>query len=100
MLRSFFYCIFGIYVPFVSAIVVAAVRFIRILISHNDEHLANYIAKNNVLRSIVDTFISNGNCYNLLNSTVLELFEHIRKENLKILLKNYRHHSCGIQLWT
>ncbi|XP_076944350.1 uncharacterized protein LOC143614952 [Bidens hawaiensis] len=68
-------------------LVVAAVRFTRILISHNDEHLASYIAKNNVLKPIIDTFISNGNRYNLLNSAVLELFEHIRKENLKILLK-------------
>ncbi|KAI3826043.1 hypothetical protein L1987_00085 [Smallanthus sonchifolius] len=68
-------------------LVVAAVRFIRTLISHNDEHLASYIAKNNVLRPIIDTFISNGNRYNLLNSAVLELFEHICKENLKILLK-------------
>ncbi|KAL8263404.1 hypothetical protein R6Q59_024753 [Mikania micrantha] len=68
-------------------LVVAAVRFIRTLISHNDEHLASYIAKNNILRPIVDAFISNGNRYNLLNSAVLELFEHIRKENLKILLK-------------
>ncbi|KAJ0624993.1 putative armadillo-like helical, PH-like domain superfamily protein [Helianthus annuus] len=68
-------------------LVVAAVRFIRTLISHNDEHLASYIAKNNVFRPIIDAFVSNGNRYNLLNSAVLELFEHIRKENLKILLK-------------
>ncbi|KAI7732180.1 hypothetical protein M8C21_004022 [Ambrosia artemisiifolia] len=68
-------------------LVVAAVRFIRTLVSHNDEHLASYIAKNNIFKPIIDAFISNGNRYNLLNSAVLELFEHIRKENLKILLK-------------
>ena len=44
-----------------------------------DEHLMSYIAKNNVFRPIVDAFISNGSRYNLLNSAVLELFEHIRK---------------------
>ncbi|KAI7732177.1 hypothetical protein M8C21_018459 [Ambrosia artemisiifolia] len=69
-------------------LVVAAVRFIRTLISHNDEHLASYIAKNNIFKPIIDAFISNGNRYNLLNSAVLELFEHIRKENLKILLND------------
>ncbi|GJZ63973.1 serine/threonine-protein phosphatase 4 regulatory subunit 3-like protein isoform X4 [Tanacetum coccineum] len=68
-------------------LVVAAVRFMRTLISHNDENLAYYIAKNNVLRPIVDAFICNGSRYNLLNSAVLDLFEHIRKENIKILLK-------------
>ncbi|XP_071688497.1 uncharacterized protein [Rutidosis leptorrhynchoides] len=68
-------------------LVVAAVRFIRTLISHNDEHLSSYIAKNNVFKPIIDAFISNGSRYNLLNSVVLELFEHIRKDNMKILLK-------------
>ncbi|GKD51695.1 serine/threonine-protein phosphatase 4 regulatory subunit 3, partial [Tanacetum coccineum] len=68
-------------------LVVAAVRFMRTLISHNDENLAYYIAKNNVLKPIVDAFICNGSRYNLLNSAVLDLFEHIRKENIKILLK-------------
>lgn len=68
-------------------LVVAAVRFIRTLISHNDEHLMSYIVKNNTFKPIINAFISNGTRYNLLNSSVLELFEHIRKENLKTLLK-------------
>ncbi|KAA8527388.1 hypothetical protein F0562_034897 [Nyssa sinensis] len=65
----------------------AAVRFARALISRNDEHLMNHIVKNNLLKPIVDAFVGNGNHYNLLNSAILELFEYIRKENLKILLK-------------
>nr|XP_027060710.1 serine/threonine-protein phosphatase 4 regulatory subunit 3-like [Coffea arabica] len=68
-------------------LVVAAARFIRTLISRNDEHLLSHIVKNNLLKPIVDAFVSNGSRYNLLNSAVLELFEYIRKENLKILLK-------------
>ncbi|KAJ8560458.1 hypothetical protein K7X08_022318 [Anisodus acutangulus] len=68
-------------------LVVAAVRFMRTLISRNDEHLMNYIAKHNLLKPVVDVFVANGDRYNLLNSAVLELFEHIHKDNLKILLK-------------
>ncbi|KAJ8539795.1 hypothetical protein K7X08_014047 [Anisodus acutangulus] len=68
-------------------LVVAAVRFLRTLISRNDEHLMNHIAKHNLLKPVVDVFVANGDRYNLLNSAVLELFEHIRKDNLKILLK-------------
>ncbi|PSR85086.1 Serine/threonine-protein phosphatase 4 regulatory subunit like [Actinidia chinensis var. chinensis] len=68
-------------------LVVAAVRFFRTLISRNDEHLMNHIVKNNLFKPIVEAFIDNGNRYNLLNSAVLELFEYVRKENLKILLK-------------
>ncbi|XP_019180538.1 PREDICTED: serine/threonine-protein phosphatase 4 regulatory subunit 3 isoform X2 [Ipomoea nil] len=60
-------------------LIVSAVRFMRTLISRNDEHLMNHIVKNNLLKPIVDAFVANGNRYNLLNSAVLELFEYIRK---------------------
>ncbi|XP_059449711.1 uncharacterized protein LOC132180775 isoform X2 [Corylus avellana] len=68
-------------------LVVAAVRFIRTILSRHDEHLINHMVKHNLLKPIVDAFVGNGNRYNLLNSAVLELFEYIRKENLKFLLK-------------
>ncbi|KAJ8528766.1 hypothetical protein K7X08_030410 [Anisodus acutangulus] len=68
-------------------LVVAAVRFVRTLISRNDEYLMNHIAEKNLLKPIVNAFVANGDRYNLLNSAVLELFEYIRKDNLKILLK-------------
>ncbi|GMP57052.1 hypothetical protein CsSME_00021296 [Camellia sinensis var. sinensis] len=68
-------------------LVLAAVRFFRTLISRSDEHLMNHIVKNNLLKPIVQAFICNGNRYNLLNSAVLELFEYLCKENLKVLLK-------------
>ncbi|KAG4378396.1 hypothetical protein GLYMA_17G032400v4 [Glycine max] len=68
-------------------LVVGAVRFIRTILSRHDEHLINYFVRNNVLKPIIDAFVSNGNRYNLLHSAVLELFEFIQKENLKLLLK-------------
>ncbi|XP_021822514.1 serine/threonine-protein phosphatase 4 regulatory subunit 3 [Prunus avium] len=68
-------------------LVVAAVRFVRTILSRHDEHLINHIVKNNLLKPIVGAFVGNGNRYNLLNSAVLELFEFIRKENLKALVK-------------
>ncbi|KAL8026068.1 hypothetical protein ABFX02_14G005100 [Erythranthe guttata] len=68
-------------------LVVAAVRFVRMLVSRGDEHLMNHFVKNNLLKPIVDAFVANGDRYNLLNSVVLELFEYIRKENLKTLLR-------------
>ncbi|KAK7363499.1 hypothetical protein VNO77_05643 [Canavalia gladiata] len=68
-------------------LVVGAVRFIRTILSRHDEHLINYFVRNNVLKPIVNAFVYNGNRYNLLHSAILELFEFIRKENLKLLLK-------------
>ncbi|KAF5738760.1 Serine/threonine-protein phosphatase 4 regulatory subunit 3 isoform 2 [Tripterygium wilfordii] len=68
-------------------LVVSAVRFVRAILSCHEEHLVNHMVKNNLLKPIVDAFISNGDCYNLLHSAVLELFEYIRKENLKSLVR-------------
>ncbi|KAK1291208.1 hypothetical protein QJS10_CPB17g01109 [Acorus calamus] len=51
-----------------------------------DEFLFHHIIKNNLLKPVVEAFIKNGNRYNLLHSAVLELFEYIRKENLKALI--------------
>ncbi|KAL4312578.1 hypothetical protein GQ457_01G030080 [Hibiscus cannabinus] len=68
-------------------LVVAAVRFVRTILSRRDEHLINHFVKKNLLKPVVDAFVANGNRYNVLNSAVLELFEYIRKENLKLLVK-------------
>ncbi|XP_057958597.1 uncharacterized protein LOC131151368 [Malania oleifera] len=68
-------------------LVVAAIRFVRTILSQHDEHLINHIVKNNLLKPVVEAFVGNGDRYNLLNSAVLELFEYIRKENLKLLLR-------------
>ncbi|OVA02543.1 protein of unknown function DUF625 [Macleaya cordata] len=67
-------------------LVVAAVRFMRIIISRNDDQLLSHIVKKNLLKPIVEAFVDNGDRYNLLNSAVLDLFEYIRKENLKTLI--------------
>ncbi|KAL6532538.1 hypothetical protein OROGR_014508 [Orobanche gracilis] len=68
-------------------LVVAAIRFVRALVSRRDEHLMSHIVKNNILKHIIDVFVANGHRYNLLNSAVLELIEYIRKENLKVLIR-------------
>ncbi|CAN8269587.1 unnamed protein product [Cochlearia groenlandica] len=68
-------------------LVVAAIRFVRTLLVVHDDHVQNYVVKNNVLKPIIDVFIANGNRYNLLNSAVLDLLEHIRKGNATLLLK-------------
>ncbi|XP_022955487.1 serine/threonine-protein phosphatase 4 regulatory subunit 3-like isoform X2 [Cucurbita moschata] len=68
-------------------LVVAAVRFVRTILSRHDEHLINYFVKNSTLKPIIDAFVANGNRYNLLNSVVLDLLEFIRTENLKLLIR-------------
>ncbi|EES02902.2 hypothetical protein BDA96_03G163800 [Sorghum bicolor] len=67
-------------------LVVAAVRFMRTIISRNDEHLIRHVVKFNLLKPIIDVFVDNGERYNMLHSGVLELLEYIRKENIKALI--------------
>ncbi|KAK6138792.1 hypothetical protein DH2020_027469 [Rehmannia glutinosa] len=68
-------------------LVVAAIRFMRALVSRSDEHLMNHLVKNNLFQPIIDAFVANGHRYNLLNSAVLDLVEYIRQENKKVLLR-------------
>jgi protein phosphatase-4 regulatory subunit 3 len=67
-------------------LVVAAVRFMRTIISRNDEHLIRHVVKFNLLKPIIDAFLENGDRYNMLQSGVLELLEYIRKDSLKPLV--------------
>ncbi|KAJ6816673.1 serine/threonine-protein phosphatase 4 regulatory subunit 3B isoform X2 [Iris pallida] len=67
-------------------LVVAAVRFMRTIISRNDEHLLRHVVKNNLLKPIIEVFVENGNRYNMLHSGILDLLEYIRRDNLKSLI--------------
>ncbi|KAL4852743.1 Serine/threonine-protein phosphatase 4 regulatory subunit 3 [Chlorella vulgaris] len=67
-------------------LVVAAIRFLRAAVQMKDEFYNRYLVKNHLLGPVVAAFLANGSRYNLLNSACLELFDFIRKENLKGLL--------------
>lgn len=76
-------------------LVVAGIRFLRTIISRNDDSLHCHIVKNDLFDPVIQAFRANGNRYNLINSAVLELIEYIRKENFKSLIsyvvENYSH---------
>ncbi|KAL1922571.1 uncharacterized protein VTP21DRAFT_10110 [Calcarisporiella thermophila] len=65
----------------------AALRVLRTCVGLMDEFYNRHIKKNNLLEPVVVAFIENGNRSNLLNSASLELFEFIRKENIKSLVE-------------
>ncbi|CAL4902836.1 unnamed protein product [Urochloa decumbens] len=70
-----------------TALVVAAVRFMRTIIGRKDEFLNNHVIKLNLLKPIIELFVENGDRYNMLHSVVLELLDYIRKENLELLIE-------------
>jgi protein phosphatase-4 regulatory subunit 3 len=67
-------------------LVVASVRFLRACVGLKDEFYNRYIIKNNLFAPVMKVFMANGDKYNLLNSTVLELIDFIRRENIKALI--------------
>lgn len=47
--------------------------------------ICSYIMKGNLFAPVVEAFIRNNGRYNLLESAILELFEFIKLEDIKIL---------------
>ena len=68
-------------------LVVAAIRFLRSCVGLKDEFYNRYIIKNNLFGPVMKAFGENGARYNLLNSSVLELVDFVRRENIKGLIE-------------
>lgn len=58
----------------------AALRFLRktIYSFRKDETYYKYIIKSNLFQPVVDSLMTNGSRYNILNSAIVELFDFIR----------------------
>ncbi|KAJ3555019.1 hypothetical protein NPX13_g10453 [Xylaria arbuscula] len=71
-----------------------AVRFLRQLVGSQDEFYIKHLSEKRVLEPVLDLLIKTMPRDNLISSACLELFEHIKKENIKELVKhmveNYR----------
>ncbi|GJN69599.1 platinum sensitivity protein [Purpureocillium lilacinum] len=71
-----------------------SIRFIRYLVGLQDEFYTKHLTEKRVFGPILDVLIDTLPRDNLVSSASLELFEHIKKENLKELVKhlvlNYR----------
>lgn len=68
------------------AVAAASLRFLRTCLAMRDEFYNRYLVKNSLLEPVIEAFMANGPRYNLLNSATLELFEFVRRENMKSLL--------------
>lgn len=67
-------------------LVLCALRLMRRIIGLKDEVYNRYIIEGNLFEPVVNAFLNNGTRYNMLNSAVIELFDYIREENIKLLL--------------
>jgi len=53
------------------------IRVLRRIISSTNKFYHNYIIENNLFAPIIDVFLENGDKYNALNSSILDLFHYI-----------------------
>ena len=54
----------------------------RKIIALKDEFYNRYIIKGNLFAPVIDAFVMNNGRYNLLDSAILEMFEHIKLVSL------------------
>ena len=64
----------------------------RKIINLKDEFYNRYITKGNLFAPVIDAFVMNSGRYNLLDSAILEMFEHIRLEDIKSLCTHVIEH--------
>ena len=70
--------IFLIVTIFIFSLILGALRFMRKIIALKDEFYNRYIIKGNLFAPVIDAFVMNNGRYNLLDSAILEMFEHIK----------------------
>jgi protein phosphatase 4 regulatory subunit 3 len=66
----------------------SALRFLRKTMSLKEDTYNKHIIKANLFEPVVGALKTNGARYNILNSAIIELFDFIRGEDIKILM-NY-----------
>jgi len=69
-----------------KCLVLAALRFFRACIGSRDEFYNRYVVKNKCFEGVMRQLLANRHRDNLLHSAILELFEFIRRENIKSLV--------------
>eukprot|EP00124_Ichthyophonus_hoferi_P004497 Ihof_evm3s504 gene=Ihof_evmTU3s504 len=65
-----------------------ALRFLRVLINEKEELYIRYLIKHQCLEGLVCAFEENATRLNMINSSVLDFCEVLRKDNVKLLLKH------------
>eukprot|EP00210_Caulerpa_lentillifera_P008601 g8205.t1 len=68
-------------------LVISAVRLVRILVGMKDEFFDRMINRTNIPDHLIDLLLENGERNNMLNSTLLELFDFVRKEKRHLLIE-------------
>ncbi|XP_075261555.1 serine/threonine-protein phosphatase 4 regulatory subunit 3-like isoform X2 [Convolutriloba macropyga] len=67
-------------------LVLTALKFVRTIIGLKDDVFNRHIVANKLIQPVVNAYLHNGHKYNLLNSALIEFFDFIKTENMKLLI--------------
>lgn len=65
-------------------LVLGALRFMRKIVGLKDEFYNRYIIKGNLFAPVIDALVKNNGRYNMMDSAICEMFEHIRSVSSRI----------------
>ena len=84
-----------------SDLKLSVIRLVRRSLMTHPFFVAEEIVSKDLFRPIVDAFLANGSRYNLLNSTIIDLFEYIRSSNpvniIDYVMKNFWSQLEGVR---
>jgi protein phosphatase-4 regulatory subunit 3 len=69
-------------------LILDAIRFVRTCIGMKEKFYNDYFMQHNLFAPVVKAFVKNGPRNNLINSTVIDLLEFIRSENIVSLVEH------------
>jgi len=65
-------------IVYISRYFLGALRFMRKIVALKDEFYNRYIIKGNLFAPVIDALVKNNGRYNMMDSAICEMFEHIR----------------------
>ncbi|ULT86260.1 hypothetical protein L3Y34_006146 [Caenorhabditis briggsae] len=70
-----------------SFLVLSALKLLQRVVTVKDDKYIRYLVKEKVLDPVMECFRKNGNRYNIVNSAVLHLFDFVKCEDVRPLIK-------------
>uniref|UniRef100_A0A1I7T8A2 SMK-1 domain-containing protein n=1 Tax=Caenorhabditis tropicalis TaxID=1561998 RepID=A0A1I7T8A2_9PELO len=70
-----------------SFLVLSALKLLQRVVTVKDDKYIRYIVRERVIDPVMECFRKNGNRYNIINSAVLHLFDFVKSEDVRPLIK-------------
>ncbi|CAL2042923.1 unnamed protein product [Caenorhabditis brenneri] len=70
-----------------SFLVLSALKMLQRVVTVKDDKYVRYLVREKVLDPVMECFRKNGNRYNIINSAVLHLFDFVKSEDVRPLIK-------------